>query len=96
MIPSVRALLSTSWDPEIRRALAAKRAAASAAAGHTTDLEHGANTVIGTVHDRTEAEEPGKAEGAAGVVEEGGASGDTGGGGGGGGDAAGGDAAGGG
>jgi hypothetical protein len=83
MIPSVRALLSTSWDPEIRRALAAKRAAAGAAAGHNTDLEHGVNTMIGTMV--TEAEESGKAEGAVGV-EEGGASGDMGGGGGGGGD----------
>ena len=82
-IPAVRALLSTSWDPEIR--LAEERARAAAAAGQNRNVDHG-TTLLGTMLGEGED----KVEGTAGA-EDGGVSGDAGGGGGG--DGGGGDAA---
>ncbi len=86
MIPAVRTLLSTSWDPEIRRALAEKRAKAgktSAARGQRADADQRGNTTIGTMLGEDGEDAP-KGEGEAGASGEVGDSGDAGGGGGGG------------
>ena len=84
MIPAVRALLSTSYDPKIRRALAEKKARAANAtgnAGRRSALDPGGKeTAIGTMVN--EAEEAATDEGIHHRDVEGAASGDVGGGGG--------------